>query len=43
MRGLVFNSMVCVYLLCPQNLFDFALDKKYKSKQKAFATCEDGN
>ena len=42
MRGLVFNSIV-LNIMCPQNLKDFALVKKIKSKHKAFVKWVDGN
>ena len=43
MRALVFKSMVCVYL-CVRKIFRILLwQQKFKTKQKAFATCVDGN
>jgi len=37
--GFGLNRKVWVYLLSPQNLLDFALDRKIKPKQKNFAMC----
>ncbi len=37
--GLRAYSQVCVYLSSPQNLWDFALAKKRKTKSKDFAIC----